>query len=299
MKNFVLLLLFSSLLQAQDMPLTQVLIDGEDWELVSEGHKITDAACKDAEGNFYFSDVAAGTTINKIDKEGKLSVFVKDVEKISGMQFGPDGKLYATQAGKFGRVLSFDKDGKMKVIAKDVQPNDLVVTHKGWIYFTETRKQAITSISPDGKLQSTKTSMIRPNGITLSPDQGTLAVSDHGGDKVWAYRIEADGSLKYEQPYMTMRLRNPLAASRGDGMCSDIHNRYYVTSEMGLQMYDPTGRMGGIILAPNRKKITSVAFAGEGLSYIYVCAVDSIYRRKTKSKGFLFYEKQKPQGKKK
>ena len=31
-----------STLRAQDMPLSQVLIEGEDWKVVSEGHTFTD-----------------------------------------------------------------------------------------------------------------------------------------------------------------------------------------------------------------------------------------------------------------
>lgn len=291
MNYFLLICLATLSLLAQDMPLTQVLIDGENWQLISKGHKITDAATKDADGNFYFTDVIEGKTINKVDVTGKVSIFIKDIERISGMQFGPNGKLYCTQIGaKYGRVIAFDKAGKMSVIAKDLKPNDLVVTRKGWIYITETPKKAITSISPDGIVTRLVTPIVRPNGITLSPDQGTLAVSDHGGDKVWAFRIEEDGSLKYGQAYMTMRTRGHMKAARGDGMATDTHNRYYVTSEMGLQMYDPTGRMGGVILSPPGKKINSVTFAGPGLSYLYVCAGDSIYRRKTKSKGILFYK---------
>ena len=42
---------------AQDMPLSMLLLPGEDWRLVSEGHTFTDAPCADDKGNFYFSDM--------------------------------------------------------------------------------------------------------------------------------------------------------------------------------------------------------------------------------------------------
>ena len=41
---------------AQDMPITQVLIDGEDWELIGEGYGFTEGPAVDAEGNVFFSD---------------------------------------------------------------------------------------------------------------------------------------------------------------------------------------------------------------------------------------------------
>ena len=284
-------LFLTSAARAQDMPLSGVLIDGEGWKVVSEGHTFTDGATCDAYGGFYFTDVAKGNTINKIDVDGKVSVYAKNAEKISGLQFGPDGRLYACQVGKYKRIVAFDKEGKLHVIAENVEPNDLVVTRKGWIYFTETRKKQVTSISPTGKVTATPTRINRPNGITLSPDQGTLAVSDHGGIYVWVYRIEADGSLGFEMPYMTMRSPGPGQIARGDGMATDHKNRYYVTSAEGLQMFDPTGRMGGVIAKPQNKPLVSVSFAGKDLSYLYVCCGDKVYRRKTKSKGVLFFMK--------
>lgn len=132
-------------LAAQDMPLTQVLIDGEDWQSVSKGHRFTDGLTTDAEGNLYFADVAAGTTINRIGRDGKLTAVADDAPRISGMHFGPDGRIYACQGGSFGRIVAFDlKAGKMDVIAENVKPNDLVVTADGHIYFTETAKMQVS-----------------------------------------------------------------------------------------------------------------------------------------------------------
>ena len=63
---------------AQDMPLTQVLIEDEGWELVSGGHKFTDGLTADEDGNLYFTDVLGGTTINMVSPTGNISVVAKD-----------------------------------------------------------------------------------------------------------------------------------------------------------------------------------------------------------------------------
>ena len=128
----------------------------------------------------------------------------------------------------------------------------------------------------------------------MSPDQGTLAVSDYGGKYVWAFRIEKDGSLSYPQNYMTMRTPNSdPEVAKGDGMATDADNRYYVTSAEGLQMYDPTGRMGGVIAKPQNAGLVSATFAGPGLNYLYVACGDKVFRRKTKPKGVLFFQSPK------
>lgn len=278
-------------LVAQDMPLSDVLIEGEGWSVVAAGYGFTDGAATDAYGGFYFSDVAQGDTINKISPDGELSIFARNAPKISGLQFGPDGRMYACQGGKFGRIVAFDVNGEMTVIAEDVKPNDLVVTAQGDIYFTETGKSQVTHIARGGMPTKAGVGPTRPNGISLSPDQETLAVSDYGGENVWVWRIASNGKLEFSQPYMTMRMPAPKRSSKGDGMATDSAGRYYVTSAVGLQMFDPTGRMGGVILAPQNKPLVSVEFSGPQQSYLYVCCGDKIYRRKTKSTGTLYFRR--------
>ena len=169
------------------------------------------------------------------------------------------------------------------------------MTHDGNVYFTQTPEKEVRRIDPAGKMTVVSKDVVtKPNGITLSADQGTLAVSDYGGKYVWAFRIEDDGTLSYPQNYMTMRTPNgDPEVAKGDGMATDADGRYYVTSAEGLQMYDPTGRMGGVIAKPQNAGLVSAAFAGPGLSYLYVACGDKIYRRKTKTKGVLFFQSPK------
>lgn len=288
--------LFPGVATTQDMPLSQVLIEGEDWEVAAEGFEFADGLSTDAEGNLYFSDVKGGTAVYKVDLEGTMSEFIGDAPGISGLQWGGDGRLYACVARE-QRVVVFDKDGKETELVNEVRPNDLVVTHDGNLYFTMTPTSEIRRIDPAGKMTVVSEGVVtKPNGITLSRDQGTLAVSDHGGKHVWAFRIEKDGSLSHPGNYMEMR--TPVAdpeIARGDGMATDVHGRYYVTTAVGLQMFDPTGRMGGVIATPDPESmLVSVCFAGPGHAYLYVANGGKIYRRKTKTSGALFFEAPQP-----
>ena len=278
----------SSAAPAGDMTLHHILIEGENWEMVSEGHQFADGCCADAEGNFYFTDVAKGTTINKIGVDGKLSVYAENAPKISGLKFGPDGRIYACSGGE-KKIMAFDKEGKMTIIAEDVQPNDLVVNHNGNIYFTETGKKQVTLITSKGEKRVVDTGIAGPNGITLSPDQGTLAVSDYKGANVYTFRVEADGSLSSKEPYMPMRLPPNKLEANGDGMTTDLAGRWYVCTALGIQAFDPTGRLIGLIFRPQEKFAANLTFAGPDLQYLYVACSDKIYRRKTQAKGALFF----------
>ena len=267
-----------------DEALSKVLIEGEAWQTVAEGYKFTDAACGDDAGNFYFADVAAGTSIVRIDLAGLVASVVTNTPRISGLKFGPDGRLYACTQSPKKQVVAFElPSGHMTVLAEDVQPNDLVVTRHGHVYFTETGKGQVTVITKDGQMRAAAKGILAPNGIGLSPDHGTLAVSEYTGTNVWLFRIDADGGLSAGD--RNMELRTPVGTTRseGDGMAVDSQGRYYVTSALGIQMFDSTGRLGGVIARPQAKGTVSCAFAGARRSYLYVCSSDKVFRRKIQS----------------
>jgi enterochelin esterase family protein len=282
---------------AVDMTLHRLLIEGEGWQPVLEGFGLADAACTDAAGNFYFSDVR-GAGIFRLGSDGAKTK-VSD-ETASGMKFGPDGRLYGCLGAK-KRIFAVElSSGAVEVIAENVQPNDFVITDRGHIYFTETGKKQVTFVDVKSKaVRAVETGLAGPNGITLSPDQGTLAVSESQGQHVWTYRINPDGALDAKSPYMT--LRRPIdpngefrsselppykPASNGDGMTSDTSGRYYVTSAVGLQVFDPTGRLCGVLDKPQpAKPLTSCVLAGPKRDMLYVTNGDKIYRRKVQATG--------------
>ena len=53
----ITVLFFAQQLLAQDMPLTQVLIETEPWQLVGDGFRFVEGPASDKQGNIYFSDV--------------------------------------------------------------------------------------------------------------------------------------------------------------------------------------------------------------------------------------------------
>lgn len=283
-------------LAAQDMPLSQILPDDSKWELVAEGFEFTDGLTADAEGNLYFSDVKGGNAVFRVGADGNVSEFISNAPGISGLKWGADGRLYACVA-KEQRVVVFEKDKSLVELAKEVRPNDLVVTHDGNLYFTMTPTSEIRRIDPQGVMSVASAGVVgKPNGIALSRDQGTLAVSDHGGKFTWVFRIEPDGTLTHPGNYMTLvtPVETP-EVSKGDGMTTDIHGRYYVTSAEGLQIFDPTGRLCGVLPPPDPgMPLVSCCFAGQDHAWLHVANGGKIWRRKTSTRGALGFEEPKP-----
>lgn len=280
---------------AGDMALSKILIKGETWERVGGNYGSTDGAATDQKGNFYFSGRQQEKgSIFQVSPEGTISTFIADAPGISGLQFGPDGKLYGTRWGK-NDVVVFDKSGRFKTIATGDHPNDLVISSQGLIFFTS--NAGIQFLDQSKGPTTVATGIKGPNGISLSPDQGTLIVSEYGGKHVWAYRVEANGQLSFGEPYMTLRLPFGTDRSKGDGATTDIEGRYYVTSALGVQMFDATGRISGVISKPTSSGISNVVFAGLDHRFLFVTAGGEIYKRLTKTQGLVFAEefRKKPQ----
>jgi len=269
-----------------DLALSGLIIPGKGWEPVIEDLKFVDAPCSDAAGNFYFSDLGGGSGVHKIAVDGTRSIFNEKATGISGMKFGPDGRLYACH-NKEKRVIAIDPSGAVEVLMTDIGCNDLTVTTKGQVYVTETGKKQVVLIEGAGKSRVVDTGITAPNGLALSPDGGTLAVSDYAGVAAWAFRIEANGDLRARMPVFPYRDFGNTVESKGDGMTCDTMSRWYVSTQAGVEVYDPNGRPIGLILSPTGTAITSVALSGQGLNWLFVLTQGKIYKRQVNATGFV------------
>lgn len=283
----LIVLLLTRTASAQDLALNTVLIDGQAWEQVSEGHKFTEGPAADAQGQVYFTDIP-DSKIFKIDLAGKVSLFLENSQKTNGLMFGPQGKLYGCQNGA-KKIVAFDSQGQAETIADGVESNDLVVTAKGCVFFTEPGAGRVWYVSAQ-KEKRVVAEGLKPNGVILTPDQGTLVVTDSQEPTLWTFRVETDGSLTGKDRYY-----GPLSMVRGqqgtgsDGMTIDSAGRLYVTTRAGLQMFDPIGRMGGVIHKPlPDRPLSNVCFGGPQRDTLYVTAGDKVFRRKTQATGVVY-----------
>ncbi len=276
-----------------DEALSKVLADGGkpgDWELIGEGYGFTDAACGDAEGNFYFSDLGKALLYRVGVNQTKPVVWLEGGPKISGMKFGGDGKLYAATQGhgtnNAKQIVVIDPVTKsIETIATEVNPNDLIVTRAGWIYFTDTGAGQVIGVPTNARNMPRPHPVAgginKPNGIGLTPDQRQLLVSEYGGTNSWTLLLADDGSLRGGEKNLELRAPVGKTDSGGDGLTTDAASRYWITSHLGIQVFDANGRLGGIVSRPQDKGTVSCAFAGPGCAWLYACSSDKVYRRKT------------------
>src|SRR5205807_8636564 len=116
-------------------------------------------------------------------------------------------------------------------------------------------------VSRHGDKRVVDTGLKFANGVTLSPDQSLLYVSDTGTHWVYSYQIRPDGSLAYKQRYYHLHVPDTADDSGADGMRVDRDGRLYVATRMGIKVCDQPGRVNCIIPTPNGK-VANLSFGG-------------------------------------
>jgi gluconolactonase len=261
---------------------------GKDWELVSQGHKFTEGPAVDRDGNVFFTDIP-NNRIHKIGLDGTVGVFKQDTGGANGLMFGPDGRLYACQDGR-KRIVAYTMDGKETVIAEDVNSNDLAITARGEIYFTDPLHKRVWFIDAQGGKRVVHEGIQFPNGIRLSPGQGFLIVDDSASRWVWWFQVQPDGSLANGDSVYRLETPDESPATGADGMAWDTDGFLYVTTKMGIQVFDPPGRVMAILNKPQPGSISNIVFGGPNRDTLYATAGDKVFKRPMRRKGTVSWE---------
>jgi len=275
---------------------TEILDPGHDWEVAAEGYQQTEGPAADRDGNVFFCDAAA-SRIYRIDAAtGKVTLFKDNTGGTTGLMFGSDGRLYAAESTR-KRIVAYSPDGaKLAVLATGVAPNDLAVTSKGDIYFTDTNAQRVYFLPAGGKPRVVVegkrdgSNLMMPNGVRVNPDESLVVVADTLGRSAWSFHIEPDGSLTHSEPFYHLEVPDEPAEgpvrSGADGLTFDSIGWLYTATKLGIQLCDQPGRVNAILRRPGTADPSNLVFGGRDLSTLYVTAGDKVYRRTLHRTGY-------------
>ena len=266
-------------------PFLDFLSPGEGWTLVSEGHGFAEGPSVNAKGEVFFTDFE-NSRIHKVGLHGKVSVFAENTGGAAGLMFGADGRLYACASGR-KEAVAYDEAGKPTVLASGVECNDLAVTPKGDLYFTDEPGKRVFFLPKGGNPRIVDEGITNPNGVVLSADQSLLFVADTRGQRAWSFQIQPDGTLAHREPFFFLHAQDGSLRTDADGMAVDVEGRLYLATALGVQVFDPMGRVVAILPKPQGSWLSNVEFGGPNLDELYVTCGGSLYRRKTRTRGVL------------
>jgi gluconolactonase len=269
------------------------------------GFKFTEGPAADREGNVYFSDIP-NERIHKVDTKGKLSTVREKTNRANGLMVAASGEIYACEMA--GQVTAYSADGKKRRVLADKHdgkrfnaPNDLVIDGQGGVYFTDPAfgapsplpqgKTAVYYLSQEGKTTRLIDDLPNPNGVILSPDEKTLYVIPTGQADMMSYPVEKPGKIGKGKVFCTLKQPAKVKNSGGDGLTVDVKGNLYITSQLGLQVFDKEGKYLGLIKIPEGP--ANVTFGGKDFKTLYVTARTSLYTIEMEVAGHQFARKKK------
>ena len=128
--------------------------------------------------------------------------------------------------------------------------------------------------------------------LFLWPDEGHLVIGETDGAYLWAVRIEKDGSFGPGDRYYSLRTK-PNEKMHVTAMTMDAGYLLYACTPLGIQVFDPTGRLCGVIAAPSKDAMTAITIGGAKADELFVAAGEKIYARKIQGKAAYTLKKEK------
>ena len=279
-------------------------------ETIATGFGFTEGPMWDPSGFLYVSD----ETLNKIFR------VYPDGKKEEVIELGdPDGNTFDRRH----RLIAFDRrarlivcesrvrkiiavnpaDAKYTVFAETFEgkkfnsPNDVVLGPDGALYFTdptldlvagekqEIPFQGVYRLDDTGNLRLLTRDIAQPNGLAFSPDGKKFYVDDDEKRNIRVYDVATDGTLTHG------RIFGEEPGTKGDGVPDGIKvdekGNLFVTGPKGIWVWDTNGNHLGTIVMPEQP--ANLTWGDPQYDTLYITATTSVYRLRTKTKGFVPY----------
>ena len=262
-------------------------------EKLAGGFLFTEGPASDAKGNVYFTD-QPNNRILVWTTESNLRTFMEPCGRSNGLYIDRKGYIWACAEEK-NELWQIAQDKNVTVVLGQFMgkpfngPNDLWITSKGGVYFTDPyyqrswwdhttmpqESQCVYFLRPDHKtIIKVADDLVKPNGIIGTPDGKMLYVADIGGKKTWSYSINRDGTLSNKLLFCDMG---------SDGMIIDDKGNLYLTGN-GVTIFDKSGKRIGNIAVPE-KWTANVCFGDPDGKSLFITASNSLYRIRMMVKG--------------
>ena len=277
------------------------LIDrGATLEKVASGFGFLEGPAWHPEGFLYVTD-ETNNRVSRVFPDGRIEK-VLDVGDPDGSTMDRNYRLITTGDTK-RVVIAVQPDGTYRVLADKYEgkrlnsPNDIVLGPDGAFYFTDPNLdlpkdqkqeipfQGVYRLGTDGSLRLLVKDLSAPNGLAFSPDGKRLYIDDSKTREIRVYDVGRNGDLS--SPRLFGKEEGPRGSGVPDGMRVDRRGNLFVTGPLGIWVWAPSGRHLGTIVLP--ENAANLAWGDADLRTLYITATSSVYRLKTRTRGFVPY----------
>lgn len=198
------------------------------FSLIAEGLAFPEGPILLPDGDLAVVEIA-GERLTRIGRNGRTREIARLPGGPNGAAIGPDGWIYVCNNGGFrwtrqdgllrptGPAPDFSggwiervepETGRVERLLSEVDgvpltgPNDIVFDRSGGFWFTDHGKKqgrtmdlgAVHHVA-EGVARQVAFPLLGPNGIGLSPDEGTIYVAETATGRLWAYPVTGPGQL--------------------------------------------------------------------------------------------------------
>jgi hypothetical protein len=228
--------------RAQDVPLSQILIPGEEWKKVEGTFKPIRVLTS------YSSDV-----VNVWDDELRLQATINPKD-LRGTPTAGDGRI---QTDRFaiddGIALVLDRKNRKVLLERGYDTPEIIKT--------------------------VQLPLAEPSAMWAPAELGTALIADAASKYIWAYRIER-GGLSAGEKYISVRLGKAKTRSDASDIRTDPVGRIFVATNEGVQIFDPTGRLCGVVPGPAKGRVATLCVTGESAEGLFIACGNEVYVRK-------------------
>jgi gluconolactonase len=287
----------------RDSGLSQ-LVEGTPVTPLAEGFQFTEGPLWCPDGSLLFQDIKAERTY-RLAPDRSVQVLREHTGAANGQTFTADGRIaFCEQNGR--RVSVMDRDGtNVQTVAETWSgqrlnsPNDIVARSDGLLFFTDPpygvdpAERALhfqgvyaLDLSRDDarRLRLIADDFEKPNGLALSPDEGTLYVCDTARYHVRAFEVDSGGGLNVGSGRVFAKL-DPGQPGGPDGMKVDREGRLYIAVALGVWVFEPDGKLIGILETPKRP--ANLAWCDDDGRGLAITAVDAVHHVRLRVPGLL------------
>lgn len=272
---------------------SSVVASGANFQPIKGEYRFTEGGTTDAEGNVYFSDIPESLVYRWQAADGSVQVFNDKLNRPNGLSFSPRGDLVVCESGA-RRITTVLPDGTIRDSANALDgrrfnsPNDLWIDSLGGVFFTDPRYgknredmelggEFVFYFRPGlPRAAIVDSKLVRPNGITGTPDGKTLYVADPGDNKTYAYNIADNRSLNQRRLFVE---------KGSDGMTIDERGNIYLTADDSVWVYTAKGELVSRLPLPDGARPTNVCFGGADRSTLFVTARKQAFTLAMRVKG--------------
>lgn len=253
-----------------------------------------------------WSDVEGNCLYRWSPQEG-VSTWLQPSNYQNGHSRDPAGRIVACSHGERG-ILRQEADGNWHLLVDHFRgkrlnsPNDVTVKSDGTIWFTdpsfgltqpeqgyggqqEQPGSFVYRYDPDtDELTAVITEMERPNGLTFSPDESYLYVSDTSAH-------EHPQLHRYVRRYPVIdgcrvglgKVFAEVSPGEPDGIRCDRQGHLFACAQDGVHIFDPDGTCLGKIRVPHTS--SNITFGGPNCDQLFIAATNCLYRISLNTQG--------------